>query len=206
MIKRHTSLLLVIGLLAAQAANAGAIGKLHRFLETTRTVRADFTQTVIAKNGRQPQVSSGAMTLSRPGKFRWQIDKPYNQLPVGDGEQVWIHDPDLRQVTVKKTGKALGGTPAALLAGDGNIEKNFTLREIGERDGLDWVEAIPRTPDTGFEKLRLGFVDNNLKAMELFDNLGQITSLTFTHIERNPRLAATLFRFTPPPNTDVVGE
>jgi len=204
MIRR--SLFAAACLLAAQAAGAGAIDKLHQFLESTRTVRADFTQTVIARNGRQPQTSSGVMMFSRPGKFRWQIEKPYSQLLLGDGEKVWIHDPDLRQVTVRKAGTALGGTPASLLAGDAQIEKSFSLREAGERDGLEWIEAIPKVQDSGFEKVRLGFAGNDLRAMELFDSLGQITSLAFSHLERNPRLAPSLFRFTTPANTDVIGE
>lgn len=196
--------------LAAQTAQAGAIDKLHRFLETTKTLRADFAQIVVAKNGRKPQQSTGVMMFSRPGKFRWQIEKPYSQLLVGDGEKVWIYDPELRQVTVRKVGAALGGTPAALLAGDSAgqsaLEKNFTLSEAGEREGYEWVEAVPRTPDSGFEKVRLGFAGNELKAMELFDNFGQTTSLLFARLERNPQLAPALFRFTPPAGADVIGE
>lgn len=196
----------VFCLFAAQTASAGAIDKLHRFLESTKTVRADFAQIVVAKNGRKPQQSTGVMMFSRPGKFRWQIEKPYSQLLLGDGEKVWIYDPDLRQVTVKKVGTALGGTPAALLAGDNAFEKNFTLREIGEREGMDWLEAIPKTQDSGFEKIHLGFAGNDLKAMELFDNFGQTTSLLFARLERNPPLAASLFRFTPPAGADVIGD
>ena len=196
----------VFCLAAAQVANAGAIDKMHRFLETTKTMRADFAQIVVAKNGKRPQQSTGVMMFSRPGKFRWQIEKPYSQLLVGDGVKVWIHDPDLRQVTVKTVGTALGGTPAALLAGDNALEKNFTLREAGEREGLEWLEAIPKSQDSGFEKLQLGFAGNDLKAMELFDNFGQTTSLLFSQLERNPSLAASLFRFTPPAGADVIGE
>jgi outer membrane lipoprotein carrier protein len=197
-------------LLVAQVSSAGAIDKLHRFLESTKTMRSDFSQIVVAKNGKKPQQSTGVMMVSRPGKFRWQIDKPYTQLLVGDGEKVWIYDPDLRQVTVKKVDAALGSTPAALLVGEGGgkstLEKNFTLREIGDREGLDWLEAIPKTPDSGFEKLQLGFSGNDLKAMELFDNFGQTTSLLFSHLEHNPSIALTQFRFTPPAGVDVIGE
>ncbi len=197
-------------LVTAQAASAGAIDKLHHFFESTKTMRADFAQIVVAKNGKKPQQSTGVMMFSRPGKFRWQIEKPYSQLLVGDGEKVWIYDPDLRQVTVRKVDAALGSTPAALLVGEGagksTLEKNFTLRDAGEREGLDWIEAIPKTPDSGFEKLQLGFSGNDLKAMELFDNFGQTTSLLFLHIERNPPIAATFFRFTPPAGVDVIGE
>jgi outer membrane lipoprotein carrier protein len=193
-------------LLVTQLANAAAIDKLHQFLDSTRTVRADFSQTVVARNGRQGQVSSGVMIISRPGKFRWQIDKPYAQLLVGDGEKIWIHDPDLRQVTVRKAGPALGGTPAALLAGDSRIEKDFSLSEAGERDGLEWVDAVPKAPDSGFEKVSLGFAGDELRAMILLDSLGQTSSLVFARIERNPQLAPSLFRFTPPANTDVIGE
>ena len=196
-------------LAAVQMAHAGAIDKLHRFLETTKTLRADFAQIVVAKNGKKPQQSAGVMMISRPGKFRWQITKPYAQLLVGDGEKVWIFDEDLRQVSVKKFDAALGSTPAALLVGgnSGNsLDKNFTLREAGEHDGLEWLEAIPKGTDSGFEKLRLGFSGNDLKAMELADNFGQTTSLLFARIERNVQLAPALFHFTPPAGVDVIGE
>ena len=200
------ALFAAICLLITQTVSAGAIDKLHQFLESTRTMRADFAQSVAARNGRKPQLSSGVMMFARPGKFRWEIEKPYAQLLVGDGERVWIHDPDLRQVTVRKVGSALGGTPAALLAGESTIEKNFALREAGDKDGLEWVEATPRSPDSGFEKVSLGFAGSDLRAMELLDSLGQTTSLRFAHLERNPRLAPSLFRFTPPANSDVIGE
>jgi outer membrane lipoprotein carrier protein len=192
--------------LAAQTAQAGAIDKLHRFLETTKTLRADFAQIVVAKNGKKPQQSAGQMMISRPGKFRWQITKPYAQLLVGDGEKVWIYDEDLRQVSVKKFDAALGSTPAALLVGNNALDKNFTLREAGEHDGLEWLEAIPKGSDSGFEKLQLGFAGNDLKAMELSDNFGQTTSLLFARIERNVQLAPSLFHFTPPAGVDVIGE
>ena len=197
-------------LLISQGIHAGAIDKLHQFLESTKTLRAGFTQIVVAKNGTRPQQSSGVMIFSRPGKFRWQIEKPYSQLLVSDGEKVWIYDPDLRQVTVKKVGNALGGTPAALLAGESGgkstLEKSFTLREAGEREGLEWVEAVPKSQESGFEKLRLGFAGSDLKAMELFDNFGQTTSLYFSNLERNPVVAASLLSFKPPAGVDVISE
>ncbi len=188
------------------SAHAGAIDKLHRFLETTKTLRADFAQIVVARNGKRPQQSVGVMMISRPGKFRWQIDKPYSQLLVGDGEKIWIYDPDLRQVTVKKMDAALGSTPAALLVGGNSLEKNFNLRELGEREGMEWLEATPKSPDSGFEKLHLGFSGDDLKSMELFDNFGQTTSLAFANVQRNPSLPAANFRFVPPAGADVIGE
>lgn len=206
-------ILTAVLLAASQLVNAAAVEKLHRFLESTQTMRADFLQTVVARNGKRPQQSSGVMTFSRPGKFRWEIVKPFKQLLVGDGDKVWIYDPDLRQVTVKKVGAALGATPAALLAGgDGKsggrstLEKNFTLSEAGERDGMEWLEAVPKTQDSGFEKLAMGFVGNDLKAMELFDNFGQITMLYFSRFERNPQIPSAQFRFTPPAGVDVIGD
>ena len=102
-------------------AHAGAVDQLHDFLKSTRTLKADFSQMVIGKNGRKPQQSSGTVAISRPGKLRWEILKPYPQLVVGDGEKVWIHDPDLQQVTVRKAGQAIGGSPAALLSGSNEL-------------------------------------------------------------------------------------
>jgi outer membrane lipoprotein carrier protein len=187
-------------------AQAGAVDQLHRFLQETRTLKAEFAQAVIAKNGRKPQQSSGILAISRPGKLRWEIQKPYPQLVVGDGEKIWIHDPELQQVTVRKAGQAIGGSPAALLSGSNELEKNFTLKEAGEAEGLAWVEAMPKATDSGFEKVRLGFAGNDLKVMELQDSFGQTTLIHFSKIERNPALPAATFKFVPPAGVDVVGD
>ena len=186
-------------------ADAGAIDQLHRFLQETRTLKADFAQIVISRGGRKPLQSAGTVAISRPGKLRWDIQKPYPQLVVGDGEKIWIYDSELKQVTVRPAGQALGSSPAALLAGKNELEKNFMLAEAGESDGMDWVEAVPKAGDSGFEKIRLGFAGNDLAAMVLVDSFGQTTQIRFSKLERNPALPASTFKFTPPPGVDVVG-
>lgn len=187
-------------------AHAGAVDQLHDFLKNTRTLKAEFSQAVISRNGRKPQQSSGTVAISRPGKLRWEIVKPYPQLVVGDGEKIWIHDPELQQVTVRKAGQAIGSSPAALLSGNNDLEKNFTLKDAGEAEGMAWVDATPKASDSGFEKVRLGFSGGDLKAMELFDSFGQTTQIRFSKVERNPALPAATFKFTPPAGADVVGE
>jgi outer membrane lipoprotein carrier protein len=193
-------------LFAAGSVHADGLAQLKQFMDGTRTARGSFTQQVFSKSGRKPQPASGTFAFSRPGKFRWTYEKPYAQLLIGDGSKLWAYDQELNQVTTKKLGQALGSTPAAILAGDNSLDKNFVLKDAGSADGLEWIEATPKADDSSFERIRMGFSGGQLKAMLLNDNFGQTTSLLFGQIERNPSLDAGLFRFTPPKGADVVGE
>lgn len=188
------------------ACAAGGIEQLRAFIDSTQSGRASFEQKVTAKSGRKTQNASGTMAFSRPGKFRWTYDKPYYQLLVGDGEKLWVHDRDLNQVTVKKLGDALASTPAALLAGRNELERNFDLKEGGTEDGVAWVDARPKVAEGGFESVRIGFAEGVLRGMVLRDSFGQTTLLRFTQFERNPALDAAQFRFTPPAGADVIGD
>ena len=197
---------LLLAALPASAALADAKTRLESFVDGTKRLKAQFTQTVYDKTGRKTQESTGNLYFSRPGKFRWVYEKPYAQLIVGDGKRLWIHDEDLDQVTVRKLDQALGDSPAALLAGDNDIEKLFNLKETGEKDGLDWLEATPKSKEGSFERVRMGFKGDQIQAMELMDNFGQTTVLRFTLLERNPALGSSLFRFKPPKGADVLGD
>jgi outer membrane lipoprotein carrier protein len=187
-------------------AAASSVDALKALLQQTTTARAHFAQMVLDKNLTTLQQATGTMQFSRPGKFRWEYDKPHEQLIVSDGAKVWLYDKDLNQVTVRRLDRALGSSPAALLAGSNNIDKDYTLTALGNQDGLDWLEALPRTPDTAFEKIRLGFGKSGLEAMELRDQFGQVTVIKFSTIERNPKLPPETFRFTPPKGADVISE
>lgn len=187
-------------------ASATALDQLNQFLNSTRTAKASFSQRVISKSGKPGQFASGDMSFSRPGKFRWEYQKPYRQLIVGDGAKLWTYDKDLNQVVVKAMGSALGATPAALLAGGAALEKNFELKDSGTAEGLEWVDAKPRNKEAGFEFMRIGLKGGVPQAMEVRDNFGQTTLLQFGSFERNPSLPADAFRFTPPKGADVVGE
>lgn len=193
--------------LTASVAEAGAISSLKSFIQNARTVRAEFSQIVLDKNTRVVQRGSGVMQFERPGKFRWVYEKPYEQLIVGDGARIWFYDHDLNQVTVRKLDAAIGSSPAALLAGSGNIETDFDLEEIGLQGDTEWLEARPKAKESTFEWVRLGFSrKGTLKAMELHDHFGQTTVLAFAGLEQNSRLAPELFKFNPPPGADVISE
>jgi outer membrane lipoprotein carrier protein len=199
-------LLIAAAFAVASGAHASSIERFKTFLRTTQSGQAEFEQRVYDRSGKQVQEASGHFVFVRPGRFRWSYAKPADQLIVGDGERVWIYDRDLNQVTVRRMSAALGSTPAALLAGSGEVEAAFELSEGGERDGLQWVEAKPREREAGFERIRLGLGASGVEAMELTDHFGQTTVLSFRRFERNPKVDPALFRFEPPPGADVLGE
>jgi outer membrane lipoprotein carrier protein len=202
---RTVFLFFLCGSLFSGTTEAAAIERFKTFLRTTLTARADFEQKVYDRNRKLVQDSKGTFIFQRPGKFRWTYQKP-EQLIVGDGERVWIYDKELNQVTVRKLSRALGSTPAALLAGASDVESAFELSDAGQRDGLEWLEAKPKEKEAGFERVRMGFGVSGVQAMELVDHFGQTTSLRFTNLVRNPKVDPAEFRFEPPRGADVLGD
>lgn len=186
------------------ASHADALLRLHDFVREIKTLSGSFSQVVYDRKGRKTQDAVGAFYFSRPGKFRWVYSKPYEQLIVGDGRKVWIYDADLAQVTERNMDRAIGESPAALLAGSSEIDRFFDLKDAGQADGLEWLEATPKSKDGTFERVRLGFRGNDLLAMELKDNFGQRTLLKFSDLKDNPALKQDLFSFTPPKGADVI--
>ena len=193
-------------LLLCSSAQADSLDRFKAFLRDTQSARADFDQQVYGRDGKLTQQSRGSFVFQRPGRFRWSYAKPVDQLIVGDGERVWIYDRDLNQVTVRKLSRALGSTPAALLAGASEVEQAFELRDAGTRDGLEWLEAHPKESEAGFEVVRMGFSATGLQAMELVDHFGHTTRLRFSNLQRNPKVDPSEFRFEPPKGADVLGE
>ena len=187
-------------------AHADAVQRMTSFFQSTNSMRAQFTQTVLDQQNRKVQEVTGSMQLLRPGKFRWDYNKPYVQLVIGDGQKVWLYDPELNQVTVRSLDKMIGSSPAALLAGNKDIEKTFDIKPDARQGELDWVEVTPKDKESGFERMYLGFRGENLQEMELHDNFGQTTVIEFSKLERNPKLNATAFKFAPPRGADVVGD
>lgn len=189
--------------LAAGVAQADAVDTLRSFVRDVKTGRADFTQTVTSPDGSKKKTSTGRFEFARPNRFRFEYVKPFEQLIVGDGRKVWIHDPDLQQASSRRLDQALGATPAALLAG-GSLERDFDLAALPDRDGLAWAEARPKAKEGAFQSLRVGFRGTALAAVEVVDGFGQQSLLQFSGWQANARVDPAAFVFTPPPGTDVV--
>jgi outer membrane lipoprotein carrier protein len=189
----------------ATTAHASALDQFKSFVSGTKAARGEFTQQQVRKSatGKAAPTSSGTFLFARPGKFIWTYQKPYEQLLQADGESLYIYDKDLNQVTTKKLGNALGSSPAAILFGSNDLEKNFTLSEAGTRDGLEWLNAVPKNKDTSFEQISIGLRNGMPEAMELKDSFGQTSLLKFHNFQRNPALAAQQFKFDIPKGADV---
>lgn len=192
-------------MVTAVPARATAVDQLRQFVSDTRSAKGEFTQRQVRGTGAQAgTTSTGTFSFSRPGRFRWEVQKPFAQTIVADGERLWMHDADLNQVTVRRIAESMGSSPAAILFGANDLERTFVLKAVGTRDGVEWLEAVPKSREAGFERIGIGFRDGLPEAMEIRDAFGQTSVLAFRGIERNPRLGAEAFRFVPPKGADVI--
>ncbi len=199
---------LCLGVRAAAAAAPGgdaqAVERIERVLGSLGSVRAEFVQELVDPKAKTTQRATGTLSLKRPGRFRWDYSQP-KQLIVCDGERLWLYDPDLEQVTVRRVRDTLSQTPAMLLSGEARVRDRFTVSALPSAEGLDWVRLVPKQADGDFRELRLGFAGDELRRLEFEDKLNQTSRLQLTRIEKNARLDDALFRFVPPPGTDVLG-
>ena len=204
--KYAASTLAGFALLFSSMVFADGVTSLKEFFSNTSSMRARFHQEVDDNKGRKVQEVDGTMQLQRPDKFRWDYSKPYEQQIISDGKQVFLYDTELQQVTIRELSKALGSSPAAMLAGGEVVEKSFTLKNATRKDGLAWVLALPKDKDSGFDRVLLGFKAEKLRKMEMYDSFNHVTLITFDDVERNPTLQDATFLFITPKGVDVVGE
>ncbi len=189
--------------LATSPAHADALQSLREFSTNVRSARAAFTQTVTSPDGKRTKTSAGEFEFARPDRFRFAYTRPFEQLIVGDGQKVWIFDPDLNQASSRRMSQTVGATPAALLAG-ASLEKDFDLSALPDRDGLSWVQALPKSKEGTFQSISIGFRGSQLAAIDLVDNFGQRSSLRFDAVEVNASVDPARFHFVPPPGAEVL--
>ena len=185
---------------------ASGLDDLQRFYNEVKSYSASFEQKVVDENLRLLEASKGEFFIQRPGKFRWHYTSPSEQLIVGDGMQVWIYDIELEQITHRQSDAAVSQTPAMLLSGEGDLGENFILEEAGQRNDLDWVRMIPKNQDSGFTDVRIAFAEGKLQLLEMKDNFGQTTQMSFSDVEENADISEDKFKFIPPPGVDVLEE
>ena len=204
----------VIGLIGLAAtlfatnAFAGARDDLNAFTKGLKGLDGQFSQQVFDAKGKLKERSSGKVALSAPRLFRWEYVKPYPQLIVADGKTVWVHDPDLQQVTKRPQGVEEQNSPLSALIDPGKLDAQFVVKEDGTSDGLEWLLLTPKgnAEDASFRTARLGFAKSALVKMQVVDALGQRTEIDFSGWKRNPAFPANTFRYAPPKGVDVIGE
>ncbi|MBB6092302.1 outer membrane lipoprotein carrier protein [Povalibacter uvarum] len=199
-------LLTLVSFGAFAADNAEAYQRVEKLLGNLQSLEAQFKQTLTDSKGQVTDQSSGMLAIRRPNRFRWDYKEPHEQLIVSDGSRIWLYDPDLEQVTVRRLTDSLSATPAMLLSGEGKLADNFTVTKTSQDTMAQWVMMEPKRNDTDFKWVRLGFSGEVLKFMQLADKLGQITTLEFSDVEKNAPLDPSRFTFKVPPGADVIGD
>lgn len=190
----------------AQAAAGPARARLDAFANGLHALTGHFSQTLTTADGQPAQTSTGTLALEAPREFRWDTLAPYKQTIVADGSRVWLYDPSLEQVTVRKQSNEEAHSPLTVLTDVGQLDKSFKVVEQGEHDGLQWLRLTSTDKNPQFDYADLGFDADGLARMVFRDQLGSTTDIRFSGWQRNPALPLQEFDFTPPPGTDVIGD
>jgi outer membrane lipoprotein carrier protein len=202
--------LIMLSLLATPPAVTAQSGparvQLERFTEGLESLHARFDQLIINADSLVEEKSSGQLWISHPNRFRWEYGGDFPELIVADGAKVWLYDEMLEQVTIRQQSSLTADSPLTLLTDLSQLDVQFAVRELGGDSGLELLELRAHNPESQFERILLGLVDDKVLLMAMEDAFGLRTEIRFRDITRNPPLNEELFHFTPPEGVDVIGD
>jgi outer membrane lipoprotein-sorting protein len=191
-------LALVFTIGGAQAQQAG-VPEVERYLNSIRTGQARFVQ-----NNPNGSVIQGTLSLSRPGRMRFEYDAPSQLKIVADGTQVTMWDPanrDFGQWPIGWTAASFLVKEPLLLSGDITIESNQRTP-----DGLLALTLVQtRKPQEGKIVLRLSENPMQLRGWSVIDNRGNKVDVSLTDLKTGMQLASSLFKYDGPDAGKILG-
>lgn len=142
----------------AAAAQGVDVTAIDTYLRGLRSAGGRFRQT--NPNG---SVQEGRFMLQRPGRIRFEYDRPEGAMVIADGSWVGVFDPKSNR---NPTRYPLSRTPLRLL-----LQDNLSLREPGMVQGATRDEAgthitvvDPQRPNDG--RMRMTFRENPVRLTE----------------------------------------
>jgi outer membrane lipoprotein carrier protein len=196
----------------ASLAPESLLRQLEASYNNVRSLRAEFTQTYTW--GGRKRVESGTVYLARGGAMRWEYRQPREKLFVSDGKQLWLYIPEEKQLTraLVKNSEDLR-VPFSLLLSRLNLRKVFSRVELVDQGASGAVKVrilrgFPKraqeqdfrevlfevTPAWDLRRLVVHFMDHS------------VMEYVFERMERNVTVDPSLFRFAPPPGTEVIDQ
>ena len=210
MIRSFSLCFTLVSLLAFSTGVFSATGParqaLNQFSGKVKALGGSFSQTILDANGRTIEQSSGLLKLQAPRQFRWEVQKPEPQLVIADGDNIWVYDIELEQVSVRPQSFDESNSPLAVLLDLAMLDQEFFVSEAGTESGMQMLQLKSRAKEPEFQSAKLGFDKSGLAHMQLTDNFGQRTVIRFSGWRKNTALKASEFKFSPPDGVDVVGQ
>lgn len=179
-------------------AHADSSGTLQRALNKIRSMQASFVQTV-SRHGRVTQRSTGMVRVYRPGRFRWDIRKPNQQIIVADGMKLWHYDIALKQVTVSRLSQLHGTASLFLSSSLHGLGRYYRVKQKGN---TYYLESTKKGSD--FHRVEILIKNQKLLRIIVRDSLGNTSDLQFNAVKINIPISQRLFEFSPPRGVDVI--
>lgn len=199
--------MLVAGLTTAQTVSNGTHDNqaqliLSELRHDLTALQAEFKQYEQTPDGRVVDENTGIVWMQAPDFFKWHYQSPFEQLIIADGEQVWVYDEDLQQVTVKSQKNNLN--PIYVIINEELSTRYYDISYNGKKDAMDWIQLTPKEESNEVRSVLLGIEANQLRQIHVNNQLDQTLVFEFADLKRNPELAEDTFEFTPPEGVDVV--
>jgi outer membrane lipoprotein carrier protein len=200
---------------AAPAVDARIVaGAVQAFYDQTRDVRASFYQTYVNKLYQRTDRSSGRVVFKKPGRMRWDYDKPNGKVIVSNGQKLLVFEPgedgDKGQLLEQQIGQAQLPQALAFLMGTGRLERDFTFRLLDpRREGYasgDVLELRPKQPSPHYDRI-LFYVERTpalrglVRRLLIIDANGNRNRFDFSALKFNTSVADQLFDWRPPQGT-----
>lgn len=188
-----------------------ALAATQRAYRQVSGLEAQFAQrSAVATLGAE-ELSSGTVLFSKPGRMRWQYQRPEEQLFLVNGETLWLYNAHDRQVVIDQVKSMLiSDLPVAFLMGVGDLDDSFEIRKACVRDGEFVFELQPKAAgaheaDEGLEQfvLRVARADYLPRGALVRDVGGNVTAISLHEVRVVARVDDDAFRPSFPTGVDV---